>query len=79
MQRIAPQSLPVEFSSMKTTLVFLIILFAVHTAFSGAEISLREARRSVEEYVARQGYTDAPTTLKAEELDGSSFAQTPLS
>lgn len=58
---------------MKIALICFVLFLASETAHSDSDLSLAEARRIVEEYVLKQGYTDAPVSLTPDELDGSSF------
>lgn len=60
-------------------LVILLVLAVGPKILCASDLSLSEARERVENYVAEQGYTDAPTSLRTEELDGSSLERLPRS
>jgi hypothetical protein len=64
---------------MTTPLALLMCLIVAAQTYAQSEITLSDARRLVEAYVSQQGYTDATTSLKPEELDGSSFERQPRS
>jgi hypothetical protein len=57
----------------------LIVLALGPKILCASEVPLTEARDRVENYVVEQGYTESPTSLRPEELDGSSFERLPRS